>query len=341
MPTHRHRNVKKAALIGAGLLALIGVAYAWRTVGASGPALPLRVVGDYPLTGNPNRFDYASLDKAREILWLAHMGDGSVEAFDVKRNHVTLTVLLGPNASVRGILAVGNRVFAAAQGLGGVAIIDAHDGKRVALVPAGDVDGLAFDPVTQRVFVSDESGGRDTVIDARTNRVVGTVALDGEAGNTQYDPVSGHIFVGVQTRNELAEIDPTALKIVRRYALPGCRSSHSVAIDPTERAAYVGCQENFRLVRLDLRTGRVTASGGVGIGVDVLALDPGLRRLYVASESGVVSVYNVSEGSLERIAQAFLALDAHAVAVDPATHRVYFPLQNVGGKPVLRVLEPH
>ena len=332
--------MKKAALIAAGLLAIAGVVYAWRIVGASGPALPLGVVGDYPLTGNANRFDYASLDEARGVLWLAHMGDGSVEAFDVKTNRVKLTVPLSPNASVRGIFTVGGKVYAAAQGLGGVVVLDGGSGKRLATVPAGDVDGLAYDPVTQRIFVSDESGGRETVIAARSNRAIGNVALGGEAGNTQYDPRSRHIFVGVQTRNELAEIDPAALKIVRRYALPGCASSHSVAIDPGERAAYVGCQHNFRLVRLDLRTGRVTGSGGVGVGVDVLALDPGLHRLYVASESGVVSVYDVGNGALQRVAQAFLAPNAHVVAVDRSTHRVYFPLQSVGGKPVLRVMEP-
>jgi hypothetical protein len=54
----------------------------------------------------------------------------------------------------------------------------------------------------------------------------------------------------------------------------------------------------------------------------------------------VVSVYDVAAGRLERIAQAYLELHAHVVAVDPATHRVYFPLQSVGGKPVLRVMEP-
>jgi hypothetical protein len=31
---------------------------------------------------------------------------------------------------------------------------------------------------------------------------------------------------------------------------------------------------------------------------------------------------------------------AHTVAVDPATHRVYLPLENVNGRPVLRILAP-
>ncbi|GAC1598058.1 MAG: hypothetical protein NVS3B28_29980 [Candidatus Velthaea sp.] len=262
-----------------------------------------------------------------------------MEAFNVKANRVTLTVPLGPQASVRGILAARGNVYAAAQGIGGVAVLEGSTGKKLALVSAGDVDGIAYDPRTQRVFVSDESGGRDTVIDARTNRSIGNVPLGGEAGNTQYDPVSGHIFVGVQTRNELAEINPASLRVLKRYALPGCRSSHSVAIDARERAAYVGCQQNFQLVRLDLRSGSVTGSGGVGVGVDVLALDSKLQRLYVASESGVVSVYDVAHGGLRRIAQSFLALNAHVVAVDSATSRVYFPLQNAGGSPLMRVME--
>jgi DNA-binding beta-propeller fold protein YncE len=327
-------------LLAAMAFAIAGLAYAWQTVGAVSSGLPLRLVGDYPLTGSTTRFDYASMDAARGTIWVAHMGDGAVEAFDVTSNRVTLTVPIAPGASVRGVLAARGNVYAAAQGLRSVVVMNAADGRRLATIPAGDVDGLAYDPVTQRIFVSDESGGKDTVIDARTNARIGAVELGGEAGNTVYDPVSRHIFVGVQTRDELAEIDPARLTVVRRYSLPGCNSSHSVLIDAAERAAYVGCQHNVRIVRLDLRTGSVEGSGGAGVGIDVLALDPGLHRLYVASESGIVSVYDVAGRQFRRLAQAFVHLNAHVVAVDATTHRVYVPLQNVNGRPVMRVMEP-
>src|SRR5471032_2880367 len=193
--------MKRLLLVVAAVLAMAAAAYAWQRVGATGPGLPLRVVGDFPLTGSTSRFDYAAMDQSRGILWLAHMGDGAVEAFDVRTNRVIRTVLLSPGASVRGILVVDRTVYAAAQGLSSVVVIDAASGKRIATIPAGDVDGLAYDPTTHRVFVSDESGGRETVIDARTHLAIGAIALGGEAGNTQYDGVSHHIFVGVQTKN--------------------------------------------------------------------------------------------------------------------------------------------
>ena len=330
----------KFAIGAAAALLAVVAALLWRSAGVTDAALPLHLVADVPLSGSATRFDYLSMDRDRGVMWLAHMGDGSVEAFDVEQNRVTLTVPIRPDARVRGVLAVRGRVYAAAQGMASVVVLDATDGRRVATIPAGDVDGLADDPVSGRVFVSDEAGGRDVAIDTHRARVAGAVALGGEAGNTQYDPVSHRILVGVQTRDELAAIDPATLRVVRRSPLAGCRFSHSVAIDPAARAAFVGCQGNARVVRLDLRTGRVTASGGVGIGVDVLALDAALHRLYVGSESGVVSVYDVADGRLARIAQAFLALHAHALAVDPATHRLYVPLESVGGRPMMRVYAP-
>ena len=33
-----------------------------------------------------------------------------------------------------------------------------------------------------------------------------------------------------------------------------------------------------------------------------------------------------------------LARDAHVVAIHPISHEIYFPLKDVGGKPVLRIM---
>jgi hypothetical protein len=107
----------------------------------------------------------------------------------------------------------------------------------------------------------------------------------------------------------------------------------------TDGTAYVACQINARLVRLDLRTGEAQGAG-IGIGPDVLALDEGLHRLYAASESGIVSVFDVGSGRLVKIGQRFYAASAHVVGVDPATHQVFFPLANVNGRPVLRIAAP-
>ena len=71
----------------------------------------------------------------------------------------------------------------------------------------------------------------------------------------------------------------------------------------------------------------------------MLDLDPQPKRLYVAAESGVVSVFDVRSG-LRKLDEGELAPHALSVAVDPRSHRVYFPLEDVDGRPVLRVMRP-
>ena len=78
----------------------------------------------------------------------------------------------------------------------------------------------------------------------------------------------------------------------------------------------------------------------VGADPDVLAFDRGFARLYVSAESGVISIFDESGRSLKKAGEGSLAPNAHSVAVDSRTHRVYFPLQNIGGKPALRIALP-
>ena len=102
----------------------------------------------------------------------------------------------------------------------------------------------------------------------------------------------------------------------------------------------MSCESNARLVVVDLNTNRVIASDSVGDVPDVLAWDPGLKRLYVAAESGVVTVFEVRDSQLHKVGQTYLAPNAHTIAVDAQTHRVYVPLENIDGRPVLRIYEP-
>ena len=178
------------------------------------------------------------------------------------------------------------------------------------------------------------------MIDVTANKPVSTISLGGEVGNTQYDPVSKHIFVNVQTAKELIEIDPRTNTIVARHALPGADHNHGLLIEPKERLAIIACEGNNKLLVVDMESMRVIASDSLGESPDVLAFDDVLRRLYVASESGVISVFEEQGKKLTKLGEGLVARNAHSVAVDAETHRAYFPLQNVNGHPVLRVMEP-
>src|SRR5438105_8528378 len=308
---------------------------------ASTAQAPLRAVTDVPLPGSASRFDYQSLEPASGRLFISHMGAGELVVFDVRAGKVIGNLDGFP--TVTGVLAVPaeHRAYASATGDHAVVVVDDSTLQIVARIPGPRFpDGIAYAPEQRRVFVSDESGRRDFVIDATTNSVVAQMGLGGEAGNTQYDPGSHCVIVAVQAADQLAVIDPATATIVRRIKLDqAVRSPHGFYLTPPPRLAFITGQESGTLGVLDLRTLQPRQVLPIGSDPDVLAFDPSLGRLYVAAESGVVGVFAERDGSLGQLGW-YRAPKAHSVAVDPVTHRVYLPLANVSGHPVLRVLVP-
>lgn len=303
--------------------------------------LPLKTVADAALTGRTTRWDYASLDIAAHRLYLAHLGDSVVTVFDTQAQKV-VTDIAGVSA-VHGVLFVPElqRVYASATGTDEVVAIDPKTLTITARIPAGNYpDGMAYAPEAHKLYVSDEHGGTDTVIDVLTHQRVATIPLGGDVGNTQYDPVSKHIFANVQTRGQLAEIDPATDKVISRIDLPGAEGNHGLYIDPQTHLAFIACEGNDKLIVLDLTSRKVVSTFDAAKDPDVLAFDRALGWLYVAGESGEVSVYGVRGHAVSPLGTTMFGPNAHVVAVDEATHRAYFPLKSVAGKPLLRITEP-
>lgn len=302
---------------------------------------PLRTVRDVPLPGPASRFDYQSFDPTTGRLYIAHMAAGQLIVFDTATGTVLGTVADLP--SITGVLVVPNlnRVYVAVAGDHQIAVVDTRSLTVTDRFGAiGFPDGLDLAPHQQRIFVSDESGGGEVVIDMATNTVTATIDIGGDAGNTHYDAGSGCMLVTVQTRDQLVAIDPATARIVGRYDMgEKCQSPHGFLVDAPNRRAFVTCEDNAMMQVVDLTTMRVTATLPTGDGPDVLAFDPGWCRLYVASESGTVSVFD-EQGDKLQSDGTYQAPHAHSVAVDPATHLVYLPLENVAGQPVLRVMTP-
>jgi YVTN family beta-propeller protein len=302
---------------------------------------PLRTLRDVPLSGGATRFDYQSFDPTTNRLYIAHLGDGVLTVFDSTKETMIGEVKNLPR--VHGVISVPelHRVYASATGSNELAVIDDSSLQILARVPAGDYpDGIAYATKAKKLYVSDLHGKTDTVIDANTNQSVTTIALGGGAGNTQYDSVSEHIFVTVHGRNQLAEIDPSKDQVIARYAIAGCSEPHGLLIDSDNRLAFVACEENAKLAVFDLEAKKMTAIHSVGADPDVLAFDRGFSRLYVSAESGIITIFDERGRNLEKVGEGLFAANAHSVAVDSRTHRVYFPLQSVGGKPVLRIALP-
>jgi YVTN family beta-propeller protein len=325
--------MRKIAVLGAMLGHLAAPA-------AAAPRPLLRMVADMPLPNEAGRWDYMSLDPAGALV-LAHLGAGSVVVVDTRERSVRGQVR--PVAQVHGVLAVPElgRIYATATGTNELVAIDARSLKVTARVPVGRYpDGLAYAAAKGKIYVSDKEGHTESVVDVRTHRRIGTIALGGAVGNSQYDPAGGRVFVNAEGTGELVEIDPATDRIVARTRLAGADGNHGLLIEPQRRLAFIACEGNDKLLVVDLRDRTVKARFDVPGEPDVLAYDPGLGILYVATESGPVHLFHVGADGVTVLGEVRVGPNAHTVAVDPVSHLVYFPLLKTKTGPVLRVMLP-
>ena len=309
--------------------------------GEAGAVKPeLTTVEDIPLPGPAVRFDYQSFNPATGILYISHMNANHLVVFNVRTRKVVAN--LPGFSSVHGVFVVPqlHRVYASATGEHQVLAVDTRTLKIIGRTgPIDYPDGIAYAPGQNRVFVSDEHGGVDAVIDAGTSRLITKIPLGGGAGNTVYDPRTGNILVAVHHLDQLVTIDPARAVIIHRLYLPGIADPHGIALDTTAHLAFVAGEADHSLAVVDLNSMKMLGKYQVGDEPDVLAFDFGLQRLYVAAESGTIAIFQLSGSRLDRIGTLQMP-HAHTVAVDPKTHLVYFPLQDVQGHPLLRIMQP-
>ncbi len=336
------RALRNILIAGAlGIATLLGTSPDTHTAAASTARLSLARFRDVRLPGHATRFDYQTVDESNRKLYIAHLGDSTLDIVDLDTLHVNGRV---PHiADVHGVAVASDlgRVYATATGTNELVTIDTTTNQLVDRTPTGAFpDGVAYDHDHRLVFVSNKNDGTVTVINADTGHVAGTIKLGDETGNVVYDPAARLVYAAVRTPDTLVAIDPTSREVTTRIRLSGCDGAHGVYIDTQARRAFVACEQNAGLVTVDLARKQQSSRSSVGQDPDVLAFDVSLQRLYVASESGTVSVFTTSSAAPKKVGQGHLADAAHSVAVDQTTHRVYLPLQDIAGQPVLRVMKP-
>jgi DNA-binding beta-propeller fold protein YncE len=316
-------------------------------VSQAGPGsarLPLVPVADVLLPGGATRLDYQDIDPARGHLVVAHMNDNSVLILDLGSGSVVKELKGIPTA--RGIAVADDvgRIFVTSSP-NQLVIIDNSVLTEIARVTTGQApDGVGWDPVHKIVGVSDQRDGALSLIGGAGSGARTQIPLGTETGNVVFDPSRGWYWITVvpgSPPDQLVAVDPTTGKVMAKIGLPGCSGAHGLRLHPDGQSAFIACEDNSVLARVDLAGNKLVGTSATGDGPDVLSIDPGLGWLYVAAESGDVAVFDITRPGVVLLGHDHPGDNAHTVSADPATHRVFFPLMaGPNGNPMLRIMQP-
>jgi len=301
----------------------------------------LRKVAAFDLPGpGGKRFDYLTIDPDDNYLISAHLAADQTYVIDLATNKVVATVADTPGAEGVEYVPELKKFYTSNAHDNTIGVVDLKQMKVIKkLKTEAKPDGSAYAAPFHKLYVSDEHGKAEAVVDVAKDEILKTLHFDSETGMPQYDPVARKVYVNLQNQNIFAVIDPATDEVVGRYTVGKCKGNHGMALDPEHHRAFLSCEGSELMTVFDLDKNVPIAFLPLAGGPDVIKFDPGLRRIYVACYSGVISVFHQDHVDHYRKIEDFKVQHAvHTVAVDLKTHRLYTPEQEEDGKPVARMV---
>lgn len=267
-------------------------------------------------------FDYITVDSAARRVYLSH-------GTEIKVLDADSGALVG---NITGLTQ--DHGVAIAEEFGRGFITDGAQAKIVifdlkTLKPIGeaktdkDADSIVYDPASKRVFAMNGDPNSCTVIEAKSGKVVDTIALGGGPEFAVADG-KGTVYVNIEDKNELVSIDASTLKIKSRWPLTPAGTPTALAIDLEHRRLFSAGRKPQMLVVLNADTGKVIQSFPISGGVDAAAYDPGTSLIFASTRDGMIHIFHEdSPDKYSEVETVTTEYGAKTMGLDTKTHNVF------------------
>jgi DNA-binding beta-propeller fold protein YncE len=287
------------------------------------------------------RIDHLAIDTAAQRLYVAALGNNTVEVLDLKSG-VHLKSLSGFREPQGIAVASDAKLVAVADGHGeGVQLLDAVDGHLTKRIPLGeDSDNVRYDATAKRLFVGFGSGALAAVNPA-DGRVLGEAKLSGHPESFQLERSGPRVFVNVPTADHIAVVNRAAMKVIATWPVVGAKSNFPMALDEPNHRLFIGCRRAAKVLVYDTISGKQVSSFDIVGDTDDLFYDTARKRLYVSGGEGYLDVLQ-EQGTnrFARIAHVATAAGARTSLFVPEQARLYLAVPHRGNqKAEIRIYE--
>lgn len=243
------------------------------------------------LPGVTGRIDHLTLDAVGDRLFLAALGNGTMEVIDLAAGKRIRSIngLKEPQGIL--YLPESKRVIVACGGDGTVRSFDTHSYKEIARCDLGsDADNIRWESSTNLLYIGFGDGALG-VLEAERLTKRGETKLAGHPESFQLDRSNDHIYVNVPDARQIAIINRKNNAVMTSWAITATAENYPMALDEAGKRLFVACRTPPRLLVFDTVSGdRLATAECVGDADDIF-YDIKRNRIYVIGGEGFVDVF--------------------------------------------------
>jgi YVTN family beta-propeller protein len=257
---------------------------------------PLRQVATIPMLGVEGRIDHLAVDVAQQRLFVAALGNNTLEVIDAA-GHKVIHHVVGLHEP-QGVAFLKERhLVAVASGEdGSCGLFDAQTLSAAKKFDfENDADNVRFDAVGQRLYVGFGDGAMGAIDIAAQNRIA-DIKLPGHPESFQLELKGPHIYVNVPKSRQVVVIDRKQSKVVAAWSIDEAEANFPMALDEPGQRLYIGCRKPAVVLVYDTQSGKISDRFPTVGDSDDLFYDVKTRRLYVCGGEGFIFVHQHEEG---------------------------------------------
>ena len=323
----------------AGVVWLLAVA----TIQVVGSPEPLTLVRSIELPHVEGRIDHLAFDSATQRLYVAALGNNTVEVLDVKAG-LHLRSLAGFREPQGIAVAADGRSVGVANGQGeGLQLLSADDYRPGTMVRlGGDADNVRYDAAARRLYVG-YGGGALAVIDPAAGTLLGQVKLAGHPESFQLERDGSRVFVNIPNAEQIAVVDRASMTLRTTWPLTTARANYPMSLDEAHHRLFIGCRRPARALVLDTTSGKESASFEIVGDTDDLFYDGARQRVYVSGGDGFIDVVEDQGGNrFTRIGHVATSAGARTSLFVAEQGRLYLAVPHRGNQRAeVRVYDVH
>jgi len=269
-------------------------------------------------------WDYLSVDEPGARLFVSH--GTVVQVVDLITSQLAGTINETPGVHGIAIAQDLNKAFISVGRNASVKVINL---KTLALITDVKItgenpDAIMYDQFSKKVFVFNGRTANATVLDAITDDVVGTIALEGKPEFPVSDG-NGILYVNIEDKSLISVIDVKTLKVEKSWPIAPGEEASGLALDNENHRLFAVCGNKLMVV-VDAIDGHIVANLPIGEGCDGVKFDPGMKRAYSSNGVGTMTVVQeLDKDSFKVIENVATMAGARTLAVDTNTHHIYMP----------------
>jgi DNA-binding beta-propeller fold protein YncE len=292
----------------------------------------LRVVQTITLPNVEGRIDHMTADVQGQRLFVAALGNGSVEVVDLKSGKVvqSITALAEP----QGVLfhPKTGRLFVATAGDGRLAIYEGSPLKHLRdLTFTGDADNLRYDPSAKIIYLG-YGNGAIAAINPETLGLGPEIKLPVHPESFQLEPSGDRVFVNIPEAKQISALNRLNQKILATWPQKWS-ANFPMALDPSSKRILVAFRSPAKLAVLDWDSGEETQVLDLCGDCDDLFYDGHRHKLYAACGEGKIEIFNLpANGKVSLSGSISTAKGARTALFVPELGRLYLAVPHRDGQ---------